>query len=88
MANKNTEPAVVPEIEPAIVTEKEEMVTVRLPVIPNVDKQEAVYVGVNNRSWVIPRGKPMQVPKCVVEVLEHAEEESIAAMRYSMEKTV
>lgn len=31
-----------------------------------------VFVGVNGRNWEIPRGKPVEVPVEVVEVLSHA----------------
>jgi len=47
-----------------------------------VDKQMALYVGVNDRSWVIPRGKRTKVPKCVAEIIEHSEEEAIRAMEF------
>ena len=66
--------------EPAV--EQEEMVKIRLPMIPGVEKQEALYVGVNDRSWVIPRGIPMEVPKCVAEVIEHSETEAFRAEEY------
>ena len=62
--------------------EGERMVTIRLPLIPGVPKQEALYVGVNDRSWVIPRGVAMEVPECVMEVIEHAEEEALRAAEY------
>ena len=68
--------------------EGERMVTIRLPLIPGVAKQEAQYVGVNDRSWVIPRGVPMEVPECVVEVLEHAEQEAIRAAEYRSGKSI
>lgn len=66
--------------EPA--AEQEKMVTIRLPLIPGVDKQEALYVGVNDRSWVIPRGIPMEVPECVAEVIDHSETEAFRAAEY------
>lgn len=68
--------------------EGEQMVTIRLPLIPGVDKQEAQYVGVNDRSWVIPRGVTMEVPACVVEVLENAETEAIRAAEYRAKKAI
>ena len=84
MATKK-EPVIEPEIE---VPQQEEMVTIRLPLIPGVEKQEALYVGVNDRSWVIPRGKAMQVPRCVMEVIEHSEEEAMNAELFRSAHTV
>ena len=72
--------------ETAVETEdapvKEKLVPIRLPLIPGKEKQEAQFVRVNGRSWVIPRGVTMYVPQCVVEVLEHADEAALEAMRY------
>lgn len=61
---------------------KERMVRIRLPIIPGVAKQEAQFVRVNTRTWVIPRGVEMEVPECVVEVLEHAENAKLEAIKY------
>lgn len=57
----------------------EKKVKIRLPLIPGAEKQEALFVGVNDREWVIPRGKEMEVPECVVEVINHSEEMQIQA---------
>ena len=59
-----------------------EMVQVRLPVIPGVEKQEALFVSCNNIEYVIPRGKAMEVPRCIAEIIEHAEIEAIRAEEY------
>lgn len=37
-------------------------------------ERDDVYVGVNGRSWLIKRGVEVEVPECVVEVLQHREE--------------
>ena len=56
-------------------------VKIRLPLIPG-QKQEALYVGCNSRSWVIPRGKTVLIPACAAEIIEHMENEIIAADEY------
>lgn len=60
----------------------EKMVTIRLPIIPGKEKQEAQFVRVNDRTWVIPRGVPYTVPECVREVLENAEDAQAQALKY------
>lgn len=35
--------------------------------------QEDVFVGVNERTWLIRRGVEVEVPECVAEVLENRE---------------
>lgn len=60
---------------------KEKMVTIRLPLTK--EDNRPVYVRVNGRKWGIPRGKAVKVPECVAEVLEHSEEQILAAIRYS-----
>lgn len=60
----------------------ERKVKIRLPIVPGQAKQEALFVGCNNRTWVIPRGVEMEVPECVVEIIEHSEEAQLEAMRY------
>ena len=76
MANTKTEPE-VQEIPKA-----EKKVKIKLPIIPGQAKQEALFVGCNTRTWVIPRGVEMEVPECVVEIIEHMEEAQLEAMRY------
>ena len=64
------------------VVQEEEYVDILLPIQRGVEKQMALYVGVNDRSWVIPRGKKTRVPKCVAEVIQHSEEEAVRAEEY------
>lgn len=64
---------------------KEKLVKVRLPLIPNVEKQEAQFVSCNGRDFVIPRGKEVEVPECIVEILRNSEEAQLEAFRYSAE---
>ena len=57
----------------------EKMVKIRLPLIPGAEKQEALFVSVNDREMVIPRGKTVEVPECFAEVINHSEEMQIQA---------
>lgn len=50
---------------------KQELVTVHLFKDANKYKDD-VTVHVNGRRWTIQRGKTVQVPKAVAEVLEHS----------------
>lgn len=59
-------------------------VKLRLPKLR--EQQEDVFVSVNNRTWLIKRGEEVEVPACVAEVLQHAEEMADQAMQY--ERTV
>lgn len=59
----------------------EKLVTIRLPLTK--EDTRPVYVRVNGRKWGIPRGKKVQVPECVAEVLDHAEAQMLEAIRYS-----
>ena len=65
---------------PEIQEEKEELVTIRLPLLR--DDQSDVFVRVNHRTWLIKRGVTVQVPKCVLEVLENSEKAELEAMEY------
>lgn len=50
---------------------RERRVRIRLP--RERREQEDVFVGVNDRSWLIKRGVEVEVPECVAEVLENRE---------------
>lgn len=65
MATKKTEGQEVTEA-----TEK--MVKIRLP--KTKENQADVFVGINDRTWLIKRGETVEVPECVQEVLMHQEE--------------
>lgn len=69
------EPEII-EAEP----EAEKMVTIKLPLTRS--EQDDVFVRVNQRTWQIKRGVTVTVPACVAEVLEHAEENMLAAIEY------
>lgn len=52
-------------------TNGEKLVRIRLP--KERRDQEDVFVGVNERTWLIRRGVEVEVPECVAEVLENRE---------------
>lgn len=58
----------------------EKLVSIRLPLTK--EEKDAVYVRVNERTWLIPRGQTVEVPECVVEVLDHAETATLESMKY------
>ena len=86
MATTKVTRAVEPEEEMTLEERMEEIVTVRLPIIPGLEKQEAQFVGVNGRSWVIPRGVDFNIPRYAAEVLKNAEEERLRAYAYQAEQ--
>ena len=49
-----------------------EKVTIRLPRDPN-EKQQEVTVGINGIFYKIQRGKSVEVPRAVAEILENSE---------------
>jgi len=61
----------------------EELVTIKLPMTK--DLKDDVFVRVNQRTWQIQRGVKVQVPRCVAEVLENAEEAERVSMLYQEE---
>lgn len=58
----------------------EKLVSIRLPL--SKEEKDAVYVRVNERTWLIPRGQTVEVPECVVEVLDHAEDAMLESMKF------
>ena len=49
----------------------EKMVKVKLP--RERGKEEAMFVSVNERTWLVKRGIEVEVPECVAEVIRNAE---------------
>ena len=72
-ANKNATKAT----EPA----KEKLVTIRIP--RTRDNQDDVFVGINNRTWLIKRGVEVEVPECVASVIRNSEEAAEAYYAFS-----
>lgn len=64
---------------------KEKTVKIRLP--KTRDKQDDVFVSVNERTWLIQRGVEVEVPECVAEVLLHQQEMEEKAMDFIEEAT-
>lgn len=60
------------------------MVSVYVPKIPGEDP--TLFVGLNGRSWSIPRGKRVEVPEDVARIVEEAERNAQIADAYSAEK--
>lgn len=52
-------------------TKQEKMYTIRLP--RSNERSDDQYVSVNDREWLIQRGKQIEVPKCVYDVLMQRE---------------
>ena len=75
MTTKKNEP-----MPDGIANAMEETVRIRLP--KTKELQEDVFVSVNNRTWLIRRGVYVDVPSCVAEVLQHAEEMTEEALRF------
>jgi len=75
-----TKKAAVEEPEIIEAPQEERKVLIRLPLTK--DLQDDVFVRVNQRTWQIKRGVTVEVPECVAEVLEHAEENMLAAIEY------
>lgn len=59
----------------------EKKVKIRLPLLRN-DKSD-VFVSVNDRTWLIKRGVEVEVPECVAEVIEHAQNAELEADNYT-----
>ena len=57
--------------------------TVKIKLPRERREQEDVFVGVNERTWLIKRGVEVEVPQCVAEVLMNREQmlESIMAFQ-------
>ena len=63
--------------------EGEEMVEIRLPLSKETSQNRPLFVRVNGRTWGIPKGQRVMVPKCVEEVIETSEELQLEAIKYS-----
>ena len=61
-------------------------ITVKIKLPRERRDQEDVFVGVNERSWLIKRGVEVEVPACVAEVLMHRENMLESIMAFQNEK--
>lgn len=57
-----------------------EMVDVFVPIVSG--EENTMFVGVNGKAWQIPRGKKVQVPKPVAEVIERSQRNDAKQMMY------
>ena len=64
---------------------KEKIIRIRLPKTKNLN--DDVFVSVNDRTWLIKRGKNVDVPECVAEVLQHQEEMMDICMAFNEKYT-
>lgn len=64
---------------------KEKIIRIRLP--KTKDLNDDVFVSVNDRTWLIKRGKNVDVPECVAEVLQHQEEMMDICMAFNEKYT-
>mgnify|MGYP007070305906 CR=1 FL=1 len=60
--------------------QSEKTVRIRLPLTKH--EQDDVFVRVNQRTWLIKRGVEVEVPECVMEVLNNAEEMALESVVY------
>ena len=63
----------------------ENMVKVKLP--RERGKEEAMFVSVNERTWLVKRGIEVEVPECVAEVIRNAELMEDEAYAFNSEKS-
>lgn len=63
----------------------EKMVKVKLP--RERGKEEAMFVSVNERTWLVKRGIEVEVPECVAEVIRNAELMEDEAYAFNSEKS-
>ena len=60
---------------------KENMVSVYVPKVSGEDP--TMFVGLNGKSWSIPRGKRVEVPADVARIIEEAERNAQIADEFS-----
>jgi len=61
--------------------------TVKIKLPRERREQEDVFVGVNERTWLIKRGVEVEVPQCVAEVLMNREQMLESIMAFQNEKS-
>ena len=74
MATAKKDP-VIEEEAPAV-----EMVRIKLPLTR--EQQDDVFVRVNQETFLIKRGEYVEVPRYVVEVLDHSERAMLEALQF------
>lgn len=76
--------------EPETVLEPDpmqEMVKIKIPRDPINKGNDSLFVAINGRKFLIQRGKTVEVPRAVAEVIEHSEEQAEEADSFIYEKS-
>lgn len=63
---------------------QEESEVIYLPIVSG--EEPTVWVARNGRSWSIPRGQQVKVPKMVAEILRERDAREMAARAYAAEE--
>lgn len=61
------------------VPEAEKKVTIMIPLTEK--EQGDVFVSINERTWLIKRGEPVDVPECVADVIRQSEEQKMKTLK-------
>lgn len=64
---------------------KEELVEVKLPIIPDPKAQQQEFYSVNGKNYIIKRGVAVKVPKSLAEVIANGQEAVEKAFAYVQE---
>lgn len=71
------------EVKEEIIEEATPVVEKKVTImIPLTEKEQGdVFVSVNERTWLIKRGEPVEVPECVADVIRQAEEQKMRTLK-------
>lgn len=74
----NQEPEVVQKsgMENPVMDPMQEMVKIKIPRDPVNKGNDSLFVAINGRKFLIQRGKTVEVPRAVAEVIAHSEEQA------------
>lgn len=61
----------------------EKKVKIKIPRLPGNSERQELYVAVNGKAYIIQRGKYVEVPPEVAEVIEHSEMAEEVAAEYA-----
>ena len=62
-----------------------EMVDVFVPLVSG--EENTMFVGLNGKAWQIPRGKKVQVPRPVADIIERSQRNATAQHMYKQHLT-
>lgn len=62
---------------------KEEMVTRRLPILPDPNAPQQEFYSVNGKNYLIQRGVEVKVTKALAEVIDRSEAATYYAIQYA-----